>query len=254
MLHYLFTHSSITLHYDGKTKVVSTGDDRFEKVLAAIRDGKLEDIPAIVETERYFERQGLTLQDGLLHVNGEAMPVELSNRILAYKEHNIPFDSLLKFWDNLKLNPSFNSRKQLFKFLENKGHSITTDGHFIGYRGVTEDYKDRHTSTMSNAPGSVCEMPREGVDDNPDNTCSHGLHVGGYDYAKDFANGGKLMLVKVHPKDVVAVPNDYNGQKMRVCRFEVLEEVTDIVSDVVYSDYDDEDWDSDDDDNGGIPF
>jgi hypothetical protein len=31
-------------------------------------------------------------------------------------------------------------------------------------------------------------------------------------------------MVKVNPADVVAVPTDYNGTKMRVCRFEVLEE------------------------------
>ena len=234
MINYLFTNNSITLHYDGKTKVVAKDDTRFTKVLAAIRENRLTDIPEIVETERYFERQGLTLVEGLLHVAGEAMPVELSNRILAYKEANIPFDSLLKFWDNLKLNPSFNSRKQLFKFLENKGHSLTEDGSFIGYRGVTEDFKDKHTKQFDNKPGSICEMARELVDDNPDNTCSHGFHVGGYEYAKDFASGGKLVLVKVNPKDVVAVPNDYNGQKMRVCKFEVLAEVNDIISDVVY--------------------
>lgn len=234
MINYLFTNNSITLHYDGKTKVVAKDDARFEKVLTAIREKRLEDIPEIVETERYFERQGLTLVEGLLHVDGESMPIELSNRILAYKEANIPFDSLLKFWENLKLNPSFNSRKQLFKFLENKGHSLTEDGCFVGYRGVTEDFKDKHTRQFDNKPGSVCEMARQLVDDNPDNTCSHGFHVGGYEYARDFASGGKLVLVKVNPQDVVAVPNDYNGQKMRVCKFEVLSEVSDIVKEVVY--------------------
>jgi len=234
MLTYLMTNGSLVLHYDGKTKTIAQGDDRFEKVVALIRENKLEEIPEVVETERYFAKQGLDLKDGLLHVGGEAMPVELSDRILAYKETNIPFDSLLKFWEKLKLNPSFNSRKQLFKFLENKGHSITQDGNFVGYRGVTEDFKDRHTKTFDNKPGSMLEMPRNLVDDNPDNTCSYGFHVGGYEYAKDFANGGKLVLVEVDPQDVVAVPNDYNGQKMRVCKFKVLEEVTDMVTAPVY--------------------
>lgn len=262
MINYLLTNGSITLHYNGKTKVIAKDDGRFNQVLTAIREGKLDTIPTIVNTELWFANRGLDLRDGLLHVNGEAMPVELSDRIIQYKEMNVPFDSLLKFWDNLKLNPSFNSRKQLFKFLSNKGHSLTEDGMFIAYRGVTEDYKDRHTRTMSNTVGSVVEMPRDQVDDNPNNTCSYGLHVGGYDYAKDFASGGKLMLVKVNPKDVVSVPNDYEGQKMRVCKFEVLEEVTDIVTTPVYeSDYDSEydtdynndddllTWESNDDDN-----
>src|SRR6185369_2283184 len=112
--------------------------------------------------------------------------------------------------------------------------SLTEDGCFIGYRGVTEDFKDKHTKQFDNSPGAKCSMERTLVDDNPDNTCSSGLHIGGYEYAKDFASGGKLVLVKVNPKDVVAVPNDYNGQKMRVCAFEVISEVTDIIKEVVY--------------------
>lgn len=253
-VNYLMTNGSITLHYDGKTKVVAKDDERFEKVLNAIRENKLNTIPEIVEVERYFVQQGLDIVDGLIHVRGEALPFELSKRILEYKAAKLPFDSLMKFWDNLKKNPSFNSRQQLFKFLENKGHSITEDGCFIGYRGVTEDFKDIHSKTFDNKPGSVCEMSRDMVDDNPTNTCSRGLHVGGFKYAKDFAGQGKLVIVKVNPADVVAVPNDYDGQKMRVCRFEVLKEATDIVSDVVYQEESDdeeqdrfEDWgDSDD--------
>lgn len=244
-INYLMTNGSITLHYNGNTKVVAQTDERFEKVLAAIREKRLEDIPDIVEVERYLTKQGLDVRDGLVHVGSEPMPTELSERILSYKRHNLPFDSLLKFWENLKKNPSFNSRQQLFKFLENKGHSITPDGCFIGYRGVSEDFKDKHTRTFDNKPGSICKMDRSKVDDNPNNTCSHGLHIGGYDYAKDFGKGGKLVLVKVNPANVVAVPNDYNGQKMRVCEFEVLKEATDIVTDVVYEE---DDFGSDSDD------
>ncbi len=230
---YLLTKNSVTLHYDGKTKVVAKDDGRFEEVLNALREKRHDEIPAIVEPELYFESQGLELDldTQTVKVQGEAMPAELNTRIVEYKQSKLPFQSLLNFWENLKKNPSFNSRAQLFKFLENKGHSITEDGCFIGYRGVREDFKDRHTGTFDNKPGSICSMPREKVDDNPANTCSHGFHVGGYEYAKEF--GPKLVLVKVNPMDVVAVPNDYNGQKMRVCQFEVLKEVQNLVSDPV---------------------
>jgi hypothetical protein len=226
---FLKLNDSITLHYNGKTKVVAKDDERFGRVLQAIRDNNLDSIPNIVELEKPLLQQGVEVDDGLVTVNGEAMPAELNARIVEYSKEKLPFESLKLFWDNLSQNPSFNSRKRLFKFLENKGHSITEDGHFIGYRGVTEDFKDRHTKKFDNKPGSVCEVPRTSVDDNPNNTCSYGLHVGGYEYAKDFGKDGKLVMVKVHPKDVVAVPNDYNGQKMRVCRFEVLREAEGIL-------------------------
>ena len=242
MVPFMLTKGSVTLHFDGKTKVIAKGDARFDSIVLAIRENRTDDVIKIADNEAFFTKQGLKVQDGILQLDGEDMPLELSDRIMGYKENNLPVTSLLAFWENLKKNPSFNSRKQLFKFLENKGHSLTPDGHFIGYRGVTDDFKDKHTRTFNNSPGSICEVPRESVDDNPDNTCSYGLHVGGYEYAKDF--GPKLVLVKVNPKDVVAVPNDYNGQKMRVCRFEVLKEATGLLDKNVVSsdgsDYDEE--------------
>ena len=35
-----------------------------------------------------------------------------------------------------------------------------------------------------------------------------------------------MVVVKVAPEDVVAVPPDYNNTKMRICRGEVLSEIT----------------------------
>lgn len=226
---HLKTNNSITLIYDGQTKVVAKQDDRFEKILAAIKAGREQDIPAIVDPAIELRKAGLQVEEGLVTLNGEAMPAELNSRILDYKKHGLPYSSLTNFWKNLQENPSFNSRQQLFKFLENKGHPITEDGYFVGYRGVTEDFKDKRTGKFDNSIGARCEMPRHAVDDNPNNTCSYGLHVGSYDYAKDFGRGGKFVMVKVHPRDVVSVPNDYNGQKMRVCAFEVLSEASDML-------------------------
>lgn len=222
MVNFHVLKESIVLNYDGKTHVIAKGDDRYEGVLACIRSNDLVGIPAIVEIERGFNGSGLELKDGLVYAEGTPIPTELNNRILAYKEAKIPYDSLLKFWDRLKKNPSFNARLMLFKFLEHNGIAFTQDGHFIAYRGVTEDFKDCHTQSFDNKPGSICHMDRSLVDDNPNNTCSTGLHVACFSYAKGF--GAKLVEVKVDPADVVAVPTDYDNTKMRVCRFEVIQE------------------------------
>lgn len=232
VVNYHALNDSIVLNYNGKTVVVAKGDSRYEAVLQAIRDHALDDIPAIVEIERGFEGSGLELRDGILYENDVAIPTELNGRILKYKEAQLPYDSLLRFWDNLKKNPSFNARKMLFAFLENNGHPLTEDGCFIAYRGVTEDFKDLHTGTFDNKPGNKCEMARDLVDDNPNNTCSAGLHVACFEYAKGF--GPRLVEVKVNPEDVVAVPTDYNGTKMRTCKFEVVQECANIRTELLY--------------------
>jgi hypothetical protein len=71
-------------------------------------------------------------------------------------------------------------------------------------------------------------MPRDEVDDDPDHTCSHGLHVGALEYIPHFGlyqSDRRVVLVAVAAEDFVAVPKDYDGTKARVCKYEVLEEV-----------------------------
>lgn len=217
---YHVLNSSIVLNFNGKTVMLAESDERFEKVIELIKTNQLDKIPKAVDVVGKIQRAGLDVVDGAVHIDGDVLPDALSRRILDYMRKDLPFDSLKLFWKNLKQNPSFNSRLQLFNFLEHNGHPLTEDGCFIAYRGVTDDFKDLHTKTFDNSVGAVCEVPRESVDDNPNNTCSHGLHVACHSYAKDF--GPKLVIVKVNPKDVVAVPTDYNGTKMRVSRFEVV--------------------------------
>ncbi len=232
-VHYLMTKGSITLHYDGLTKVVAKEDDRFQRILTAIRTGKDSEIPEIVDATMQFQKAGIKVEEGLLTIKGQPMPPELNARIMEYKTQRIPFKSLLKFWEKLQSNPSFHVRASLFKFLENHGHSFTEEGDFIGYRGVNSDFKDKHSGKFDNSPGRICKMNRSEVDDNPNNSCSHGLHVGGFKYAKDF--GPKLVAVKVDPRNVVAVPDAYEGNKLRVCEFEVLSETQVAMQEVVVS-------------------
>jgi hypothetical protein len=211
---------SVVVNFDGKTFTLNKSDVRYEAIIQAIRDNKLEDIPKLVDIQTAYANSGLKLKDNLLWLDGESLPESLSDRVLAFQEQKLPFEHLIKFARKLRLNPSYNSRMQLFKFLEHNGHPITTEGNFIAYRGVTEDFKDKYTRTFDNSIGSVCEVPRSQVDDNPNNTCSHGLHVACHEYAKGWAS--KLVEVEVDPRDVVAVPTDYNGTKMRVCKFKVV--------------------------------
>lgn len=219
-VNYLFLGTSVVLNYEGKTVTLQAGEGAFPKVAALIKAGKEDEIPALLASLTFTGDKDLKLVDGIVYLDGEVVPSVLNKRIVDYMEAGIPFDSLVAFARKLRGNPSLNSRKQLYSFLEHNGHPITKDGNFIAYRGVTEDFKDCHTRTFDNSVGSVCEMPRSEVDDNPNNTCSNGLHVACHDYARSF--GRVLVEVEVDPQDVVCVPTDYNGTKMRVCRFKVV--------------------------------
>ena len=213
--------NSVVVNYNGETKVVAASDRRYAKILKAIKEGELEIIPSLMDLGAALESVNAQLlrQGDSLYLDGELLNESLTLRLLNFIDNGLPCDYLIKFIRKLRLNPSFNSRNMLFKFLENNGHPITQDGNFIAYRGVTAGFKDVHTGTFDNSVGSTCSVPRDSVDDNPNNTCSSGLHVACFEYAKGF--GSATVEVEVDPKDVVCVPTDYNGTKMRVCKFTV---------------------------------
>jgi len=68
-------------------------------------------------------------------------------------------------------------------------------------------------------------MERNSVDDNPNNTCSTGLHFCSLEYLKGFwGTSGHTMIIKINPMDVVSIPVDYDNSKGRCCRYVVVDE------------------------------
>lgn len=226
---YMVLSESIVVSIRKGPITVHKDDPRYNRVLDLIRDNELDmdKMELVLDNEISWKGTGLELRDNNLYLEGDqqAMPQELSERIQDYRKKGLPMTSLVNFWKKLKKNPSFNSRKMLFKFLEVNNHPFTEDGDFLAYRSVTEDFKDHHTKTFDNSPGSECKVDRSEVDDNPNNVCSHGLHVASWSYASNFGSNRKMVEVFVSPEDVVCVPVDYNNTKMRVCRFVVVKEV-----------------------------
>src|SRR5205823_903048 len=94
------------------------------------------------------------------------------DRIFQFIEQGLPYKPLLAFLKRLQANPSRRSVEELYKFLEHKALPITEDGFFLGYKGVTDEYRDVHTRKFDNRVGKTNEMPRNAVDDNFLNHCS----------------------------------------------------------------------------------
>lgn len=116
--------------------------------------------------------------------------------------------------------------------MEHLGIPITGDGCFLAYKGVTENFLDKHSHTIDNTPGNVIEYPRNEVSDDFRAECHAGLHVGDLSYARGFAT--KTIIVKVRPEDVVSIPYDQNQRKMRVCRYEVVGLYSDKLPDDIF--------------------
>ena len=160
-------------------------------------------------------------------IDTQEMPDGLKKAFLDLKRRHKPRSHLLKFWDKLQKNPNQNSIQMLYKFLEHNGHPIMAEGCFIAYKAVRMDLRDHHTGTNEHRKGRVFRMEREEVNSDPTQTCSSGLHICSWEYLKEFnPNNSRWVEVLVDPKDVVAVPNDYNGTKCRTAAYKVYREVT----------------------------
>ena len=254
-MRYLVTPTSISLNYDGITKLIDKADEKYSKVLEAIRNKTLDKIPGIVDGLKNAIATSncdcFKVENGMVYIDNTPVQGLIATRIVDYVKAGLDPVMLVNFYRNLKLNPSSRARERLFLFLENGNHPFTDDGCFIAYKKVREDMTDTQTGTISNAVGAKPSMNRADVDDDPEHTCSRGLHVASWSYAQGYS-GTVLVDVKVNPKDVVSIPTDYNNQKMRVCDYEVIaisqgkrEELH--VSDN-QPDMDDEDYDDDYDD------
>jgi len=191
--------------------------------------------------QRLSER--VTIRGNTIFFDGDAMNSRLTRHIIAMvREGDSNYEGFVQFLENIQLNPSEASRVALFEFLERNDLVITSDGQFIGYKGVGADGKSitagREDVTVTLADGTVevhkghipypvgatVEMARSQVDPDRASACSVGLHVGTFDYSGGWATGnGKRLTVAVNPRDVVAVPSDSGGQKLRAHRLTVLE-------------------------------
>ena len=184
----------------------------------------LVDIPTAVAT---YSDGLVEVKNGLVLYEGEQVHGSISKRILEFMSKGLPFQPLVNFLNNLMENPSMQSQKELYDFLEHEHLPITEDGHFLAYKAVRGDYMDKYAGKFRNKVGDVCEMTRAKVDDNRSVGCSNGLHAGALNYVASYGNvdnGDRIVIVKINPKDVVSVPSDCNCEKLRTCRYEVVGE------------------------------
>jgi len=222
--------SNVTVNFEGKTHIVPLHEPLAKDLIQALKEKRLEDIPNLISVAKRIEKmsQGeFIVQDGVILVDNIPAPKVLSDKILNFSNSGLPFEPLLNFAKKVQKNPSFRAVNELYSFLEKNDHPITESGNFIAYKRVRGDFKDIHSGTFDNSVGKTISMPRNQVNEDPDQTCSQGLHVANWWYAHtQFASSNSdtdiMLEVEINPADVVAVPNDYNNAKMRVCKYTVL--------------------------------
>ena len=224
---YLIQGKNIVVVIGTNSHTISSTHITYQAVLDAIKAGDWDTVKDTIEPKKVVINYGkgnVEVQGEKLFWKGSELHNSLATRMISMLQEGFPVEPLVLFMENLMSNPSKRAVTELYGFLEKNKLPITSDGHFLAYKKVRKDFKDCHSGTMDNSVGQVVEMERNQVDDDQNRTCSTGLHFCSQEYLNHFS-GDHTMILKINPRDVVSIPNDYNDSKGRACRYEVIGEL-----------------------------
>jgi len=246
---------NLTLVLNNQSYQVLPDHINYKLILERLPSATAEELLEVVDVQKAVA----TFSDGLVEIKngqvlyeGEEVHGSISKRILEFMSKGLPFQPLVNFLNNIMENPSMQSQKELYDFLEHEHLPITEDGHFLAYKAVRSDFKDKYRGVFDNSVGNVCTMQRAKVDDDRGRGCSNGLHAGALNYVAHYGSleaGDRIVIVKINPKDVVSVPSDSNCEKLRTCRYEVVGQYEgELLKPLYKADFSQDDYEDEDDD------
>lgn len=234
---FIITPATLIVVRYGKPLTIDKSHKNFDKIHAALTNkqwGLVFDLIDMKTAVNKYTNGRVTVENGVVNFDGLKMHGKLADRLIdsMLDENMESLEALSNFMVKCDENPDARVLSRLFSFMTAKDIRIDKDGDFYAYKVVRDNYLDKHSGTMSNKPGLTVTMKRNQVNPIDSETCSTGLHVCSKSYISHFSGGGdRVVLCKVHPKDVVSVPTDYGDAKMRTCAYYVVKDVTENFTD-----------------------
>lgn len=181
-----------------------------------------------------FENQQLIVKSEEGNVKLPASLFDKISQTISEDGAEDKIDKYIRFAENLADNVAYNIIQRLYDFISCSSIEIDEQGFIVAYKKVRDDYTDIYTRTFDNSPGKTCSVPRNQVCDDMNQTCAEGLHVCSISYLPHYGQcvGNRVVRVKVDPRDVVAIPRDYNDSKMRCSKYTVIDDVTNEINKV----------------------
>lgn len=211
----------------GKSIFAGDPKKRVEKLTNKLRD--LIDIPQFIEKATAGR---VTVTDKGVLFNGAPIHNTVAKQIMRLLNAGHDVTPLANFLDKVMDNPNGEIAEELYQWIESSKHiSFAPDGDFFAYKKVAGDYSSIHPGPngekVYNRLGTTVSEPREVVDADRNRTCSRGLHFCSFDYLDRYGHGGeeRVVITKINPADVVAIPTDYNYTKGRACKYDIVAEV-----------------------------
>jgi hypothetical protein len=181
------------------------------------------------EIDRRFRME----PDGSIYFDTVKVDNWVTKKIKEDLINGLPVKHWVAFLKNTMANPHAITVEDIHRFLENHEKCpITSDGAILAYKKVQSDYMSfcagKNGKKERWKPGDTVELPRNECDHDRNRTCSAGLHFCSRGYAPHaFGGSGRIVMVKIFPQDIVAIPVEYGLAKGRCCRAFVLKDIDD---------------------------
>jgi hypothetical protein len=238
-LKYLITPAVLVVVRNGQPLSIDKSHKNFEKIQLALESKSWQEVLDFIDMKNTITKYSngrVKVENQSVIFDGNKVKGNIASRLLnCLTEENLEgLDAISNFLQRCDENPDFRVVSRLYDFIAHNDLRLDKDGFILAYKVVRKDYLDKHSGTMSNAPGLTVKMKRNLVNPKDEETCSHGLHVCAKGYLKTFGGSGdKVVLCKVDPKDFVSIPTDYNDMKARVCEYFVIKDITENFTEVV---------------------
>lgn len=221
---YVISPSAVSIMINHKTISVPKKDYRYTSIVEMC---KRQDIDGLMQLGDSFSllkeavMKDYRIYNGDKDITGIVNP-KLYNFIkLLYKKGVVKEElkRIVPFLQNCLDNPYIDACTEIYDFCKAMDFEITDDGCFLAYKNVRSDLKSIFDGTTQHAVGMITKV--DAFDTDRNQTCSKGLHFCSREYLKSYV-GDVTIVVKVNPKDVVAIPVDYNFQKGRCRQYETV--------------------------------
>lgn len=201
-----------TRNHDGHQHALPEGE-KAENAKAPVEKERMVavingvEIAGVEKMQRYFE----AMVDGRTNTVGVEKFLERLSKIIGERKHTID---------------------ELMNFMERSDLPIADDGSIVAYKIVYHRenrsdgktvYVDPHSRSVTQWVGARVEMELGTVNEDRRVACSTGLHIARRGYLSQFG-GSDLLLVKVAPEDVIAVPYG-QPDKLRARGYHIVGEV-----------------------------
>lgn len=161
------------------------------------------------------------------HIDGKRLPgVDALERHIEHAVETGNTEGVANFMRRCAavIDKRGHSIQELLNFMRRGDLPIANDGSIIAYKvlNTNGDGKivDCHSGKVTQRVGSRVVMDEKLVDPSRRTQCSSGLHIARRGYLSHFS-GDTIMLVKIAPEDVIAVPVG-EPDKMRVAAYHIV--------------------------------